>query len=89
MCRGSDNRVRSHHNDISQSTTRELFVNRGHGCRRGRRLPAGVPAHLLADLSPIEEAASLIKALVKAAAPRTAAALDAAIAAALHAVAAG
>ena len=89
MCRGSDNRVRSHLNDISQSTTRELFVNRGHGCRRGRRLPAGVPAHLLADLSPIEEAASLIKALVEAAAPRTAAALDAAIAAALHAVAAG
>ncbi|ADB75526.1 hypothetical protein Gobs_2904 [Geodermatophilus obscurus DSM 43160] len=31
----------------------------------------------------------MIKALVKAAAPRTAAALDAAIAAALHAVAAG
>ena len=44
-------------------------------------LPAYSP-----DLSPIEEAASLIKALVKAAAARTRAALDAAIAAALNAV---
>jgi transposase len=44
-------------------------------------LPAYSP-----DLSPIEEAASLIKALVKAAAARTRAALDAAIAAALDAV---
>src|SRR4051794_41212380 len=44
-------------------------------------LPAYSP-----DLSPIEEAASLIKTLVKAAAARTRAALDAAIAAALDAV---
>jgi transposase len=44
-------------------------------------LPAYSP-----DLSPIEQAASLIKALVWAAAARTRAALDAAIAAALHAV---
>src|SRR4051812_12719769 len=44
-------------------------------------LPAYSP-----DLSPIEEAASLIKALVKAAAARTRAALDATIAAALQAV---
>ncbi len=44
-------------------------------------LPAYSP-----DLSPIEEAASLIKALIKAAAARTRAALDAAIAAALDAV---
>src|SRR5688500_7332968 len=44
-------------------------------------LPAYSP-----DLSPIEEAFSKIKALVKAAAARTRAALDAAIAAALEAV---
>ena len=44
-------------------------------------LPAYSP-----DLSPIEEAFSKIKALVKAAAARTRAALDAAIAAALDAV---
>ena len=44
-------------------------------------LPAYSP-----DLSPIEEAFSKIKALVKAAAARTRAALDAAIAAALNAV---
>ncbi|MFL6065260.1 MAG: transposase, partial [Friedmanniella sp.] len=44
-------------------------------------LPAYSP-----DLSPVEEANSLIKALVKAAAARTRAALDAAIAAALEAV---
>ena len=44
-------------------------------------LPAYSP-----DLSPVEEAASLIKALVKAAAARTRAALDAAIAVALAAV---
>jgi transposase len=44
-------------------------------------LPAYSP-----DLSPIEEAASLIKALIRAAAARTRAALDAAIAAALEAV---
>jgi transposase len=47
-------------------------------------LPAYSP-----DLSPIEEAFSKIKALVKAAAARTRAALDAAIAAALDAVTAG
>src|SRR5687768_12597955 len=47
-----------------------------------------LPAHS-PDLSPIEEAASLIKALVKAAAARTRAALDAAIATALNAVTAG
>jgi transposase len=44
-------------------------------------LPAYSP-----DLSPVEEAASLIKTLVKAAAARTRAALDAAIAVALDAV---
>jgi transposase len=44
-------------------------------------LPAYSP-----DLSPVEEAASLIKAVVKAAAARTRAALDAAIAVALGAV---
>src|SRR3712207_8972644 len=44
-------------------------------------LPAYSP-----DLSPVEEAFSKIKALVKAAAARTRAALDAAIAAALNAV---
>jgi transposase len=44
-------------------------------------LPAYSP-----DLSPIEEAFSKIKALVKAATARTRAALDAAIAAALDAV---
>jgi transposase len=44
-------------------------------------LPAYSP-----DLSPIEEAFSKIKALVQAAAARTRAALDAAIAAALDAV---
>jgi transposase len=44
-------------------------------------LPAYSP-----DLSPIEEAFSKIKALVKAAAARTRAALDRAIAAALEAV---
>jgi transposase len=44
-------------------------------------LPAYSP-----DLSPVEEAASLIKALVKAAGARTRAALDAAIAVALAAV---
>jgi transposase len=44
-------------------------------------LPAYSP-----DLTPIEEAASLIKALVKAAGARTRAALDAAIAAALQTV---
>ena len=44
-------------------------------------LPAYSP-----DLSPIEEAFSKIKTLVKAAAARTRAALDAAIAAALNAV---
>ncbi len=47
-------------------------------------LPAYSP-----DLSPVEEAASLIKALVKAATARTRAALDAAIAAAPDAVTAG
>ena len=47
-------------------------------------LPAYSP-----DLSPIEEAFGKIKALVKAAAARTRAALDAAIAAALDAVTAG
>jgi transposase len=47
-------------------------------------LPAYSP-----DLSPVEEAFSKIKALVKAAAARTRAALDAAIAAALDAVTAG
>jgi transposase len=44
-------------------------------------LPAYSP-----DLSPIEEAFSKLKALVKAAAARTRAALDAAIAAALNAI---
>jgi transposase len=44
-----------------------------------------LPAHS-PDLSPIEEAFSKIKTLVKAAAARTRAALDAAIAAALDAV---
>ena len=50
------------------------------GCRL-LFLPAYSP-----DLSPVEEAFSKIKALVKAAAARTRAALDDAIAAALHAV---
>ena len=44
-------------------------------------LPAYSP-----DLSPVEEAFSKLKSLIKAAGARTRAALDAAIAAALHAV---
>ena len=53
------------------------------------RRPAPVSEFLPAyspDLSPVEEANSLIKALVKAAGARTRAALDAAIAVALAAV---
>ena len=55
-------------------------VIEGYGCEL-RFLPAYSP-----DLTPIEEAFSKIKTLVKAAAARTRAALDAAIAAALNAV---
>jgi transposase len=63
-----------------------------HQPERIRRLVAAAGCQLVflpaysPDLSPIEEAFSKIKALIKAAAARTRAALDAAIAAALNAV---
>jgi transposase len=66
-----------------------------HQPERIRRLVAAAGCQLVflpaysPDLSPVEEAASLIKALVKAATARTRAALDAAIAAAPDAVTAG